>query len=208
MGTGNRELTPGSRTGRSSLESFLREVRACRLCEDSLEHGVRPVLQVGEGASVLIAGQAPGRRVHASGLPFDDPSGDRLRNWLGVSSAEFYDGSKFAIVPMGFCYPGTGQSGDLPPRAECAPAWRQELLERVGTLRLTLAIGQYAVRWHLGTGSTRLTEVVRRWRDFTPHVIPMPHPSPRNNLWLRKNPWFEGEVVPYLRARISEALGR
>ncbi|MGQ4277396.1 uracil-DNA glycosylase family protein [Pseudidiomarina sp. E22-M8] len=153
------------------------------------------------------------RCVHASGLPFDDASDDRLRSWLGVDRDAFYDPQKFAILPMGFCYPGTGKSGDLPPRPECAPLWRGRLLAELPKLELVLAIGQYAIRWHLhdqGLGSRRdnLTQTVSRWREFWPHVLPMPHPSPRNNIWLKRNPWFEAEVAPELQRRVHLLLNR
>ncbi len=176
------------------------------MCAPHLAHGVRPVLQVGTRARVLIAGQAPGRRVHESGVPFDDPSGDRLRDWMGVTRETFYDSSKIAILPMGFCYPGTGKSGDLPPRPECADAWRDALLNRMKSLRLTLVVGQYAAKWHIGSGSTSLTSVIRGWRDHAPAALPLPHPSPRNNIWLKKNPWFVEELVPELRRRVRAAL--
>ncbi len=192
--------------GRRSLEELLAEVRDCRICEGSLEHGVRPVLQVHGEARILIVGQAPGRRVHESGVPFDDASGDRLRGWLGVKKEEFYDPRKFAILPMGFCYPGTGRNGDLPPRPECAEAWRGPLMERLGAAKLTLVIGRYAMGWHLGEKKRPVTEVVRDWKSFRPGRLPLPHPSPRNNVWLAKNPWFEGEVVPYLRRRVRGLL--
>ena len=154
---------------------------------------------------VLVASQAPGRRVHASGIPFDDPSGERLRAWMGVAPEVFYDPSRVAILPMGFCYPGTGRSGDLPPRPECAPAWRAPLLARLHSIELTLLVGSYSIEWHLGKGPT-LTDRVRSWRDHLPALLPMPHPSPRNNLWLRRNPWFEEQVVPELRARVADLL--
>ena len=188
------------------LAGLLAEVAACRICEEVLEHGVRPVVQADRRARILIAGQAPGRKVHASGVPFDDASGERLREWMGVDRATFYDPVRVAILPMGFCYPGTGKSGDLPPRPECAEAWRAPLLERLTSLKLTLVIGQYAARWHLDSGNKPLTEVVRAWRDHRPRCLPLPHPSPRNNLWLRKNPWFEAEVLPYLRRRVRRVL--
>lgn len=196
-----------------ALANLLTEVRACRYCEAELPRGPRPVVQASASARILVAGQAPGRRVHASGLPFDDASGDRLRSWLGVDRDAFYDPQKFAILPMGFCYPGTGKSGDLPPRPECAPLWRRRLLAELPKLELVLAIGQYAIRWHLydqGLGSRRdnLTQTVSRWREFWPHVLPMPHPSPRNNIWLKRNPWFEAEVVPELQRRVHLLLNR
>ena len=166
------------------------------------------MFQVGAAAPVLIAGQAPGRKVHETGVPFDDPSGDRLRGWLGVDKATFYDPDRVAILPMGFCYPGSGKSGDLPPRPECAPAWRAEGLSLLARVRLTLVIGQYAMAWHLGDrrGET-LTDTVRNWRAYWPSLLPLPHPSPRNNIWLRRNPWFEAEVIPKLRKRVAALLG-
>lgn len=192
----------------ASLESLSAKVARCRICEADLEHGVRPVLQLSRSARILIAGQAPGRRVHESGVPFDDPSGDRLREWMGVSRETFYDPNQVAILPMGFCYPGTGRSGDLPPRPECAPEWRQPLLDQLTKLRLTLVIGQYAMKWHLGTGSTPLTQVVRDWKDSPDGVLPLPHPSPRNNIWLKKNPWFESELIPELKKLVRTVLGQ
>ncbi|MEM7233286.1 MAG: uracil-DNA glycosylase family protein [Planctomycetota bacterium] len=193
---------------KSDLNALVRDIRDCRICVDHLKDGVRPVLQVDAKSRILIAGQAPGRRVHESGVPFDDPSGDRLRDWLGVDRETFYDPKCFAILPMGFCYPGTGRSGDLPPRPECAEAWRQQLLDRLPQLELSLVIGAYAQRWHLpDVASKRLTDVVRDWQSYGPSVIPLPHPSPRNNIWLRKNPWFEDELLPVLRQRVSSLLG-
>lgn len=190
----------------TELDDLLREARACRLCEAALPHGVRPVLQAHAGARVLVAGQAPGRRVHETGVPFDDPSGDRLRDWMGVTRDVFYDPEKIAILPMGFCYPGTGKSGDLPPRPECAPAWRSALLEQLPGVKLTLVIGQYAMDWHLDGPRRALTEVVRGWKEHRPARLPLPHPSPRNNIWLKKNPWFADEVLPYLRRRVKKLL--
>ncbi|MGE0354112.1 MAG: uracil-DNA glycosylase family protein [Gemmatimonadales bacterium] len=189
-----------------SLPVLLREVRACTICAPHLPLGPRPVLQAAAGARILIAGQAPGRRVHQTGVPFDDPSGDRLRDWLGVDRNTFYDPQAIAILPMGFCYPGTGRSGDLPPRPECAPAWRDALLDRLPGIRLTLLLGQHAQRWHLDSGATRLTDIVRQWRRYWPAVLPLPHPSPRNRIWLRKNPWFEDEVLPALRRRVRRLI--
>lgn len=193
-------------TDKQSLPSLLRDVRACRICEEFLKDGVRPVLQVHAKSRILVAGQAPGRRVHESGVPFDDPSGDRLREWMGVSSDTFYDASQIAILPMGFCYPGSGNSGDLPPRKECAAEWRDALLERLPAVRLTLVIGQYAMGWHLEQTRRTLTDTVRGWKDYRPTRIPLPHPSPRNNLWLKKNPWFQDEVLPYLRRSVRRVL--
>jgi len=186
----------------------LAEVRGCTLCADALEHGVRPVLQVHPDARILIAGQAPGRRVHESGVPFDDPSGDRLRAWMGVDRETFYDPRQVAILPMGFCYPGTGQSGDLPPRPECAPAWRADCLALLSDVQVTLVIGQYAQAYHLPNRAQNLTETVRRWRTFAPKLFPLPHPSPRNNRWLKKNPWMEAELLPEMQAQIERARVR
>ena len=168
--------------------------------------GPRPVVQISQSARLLVVGQAPGRRVHDTGLPFNDPSGDRLRNWMGIDRDTFYDEQQLAILPMGFCYPGTGKNGDLPPRPECAPAWRDLLLERLEHVELTLVIGQYAHAWHLPGAKTSVTERVRQWREVWPTMLPLPHPSPRNNLWLRRNPWFEQEVIPELRRRVKDIL--
>jgi len=191
----------------SSSSKLLRDVRACTLCEPQLEHGVRPVLQFDPGARILIAGQAPGRKVHESGVPFDDASGERLRDWLGVDRDTFYDEKCIAILPMGFCFPGTGRSGDLPPRPECAPAWRQPLLDRLTELSWTFVIGRYAMAWHLELDKPDVTATVRDHRAFARRrITPLPHPSPRNNIWLRKNEWFEREVLPLVRRRVRAAL--
>jgi uracil-DNA glycosylase len=190
----------------TALSSLLCEVRACAICDAHLPLGPRPVLQLGPEARVLIAGQAPGRKVHESGVPFDDPSGNRLREWLGVTREVFYDPKQFALVPMGFCFPGTGRSGDLPPRPECAPAWRKQLLAHLRRVELTLVLGQYAQAYHFGKSRASLTELVRSWRTHWPRTVPLPHPSPRNNRWLSRNPWFEAEVLPPLRERVSELL--
>lgn len=187
---------------RLPFPDLVNRVRACTLCINVLPCGPRPVIQLSETARILVVGQAPGRRVHETGLPFNDPSGDRLRQWMGMTRDEFYDEQKVAILPMGFCYPGTGKSGDLPPRPECAPAWRLPLLERLPDVAVTLVIGQYAHAWHLPGAARSVTDNVRRWQELWPEVLPMPHPSPRNNLWLRKNPWFEQQVIPKLRSRI------
>lgn len=191
-----------------SFESLLVNIRACTICATSLPHGVRPVLQIHPLARVLIAGQAPGKKVHASGVPFDDASGNRLSEWMGVTREVFYDSEQIAILPMGFCYPGTGKTGDLPPRPECAPAWRDQLLGHLGNLEVVLVIGQYAQAYHMSGRRSTLTETVQKWRASWPALIPLPHPSPRNNGWLRHNPWFEEELLPMLRLRVSEALGQ
>lgn len=190
----------------TTLASLLTEVRACTLCAAHLPLGPRPVLQMQASARILIAGQAPGRKVHESGIPFDDASGDRLRTWLGVSRDVFYDARHIAILPMGFCFPGTGKSGDLPPRPECAPAWRAPLLSHLKNLQLTLVLGQYALAYHLPEAGGTLTEGVQAWRRYWPHVVPLPHPSPRNTPWLRRHPWFENELVPLLQTRVAEIL--
>ena len=191
----------------TSFTSLLAEVRTCTICAAHLPHGVRPVLQIHPQARVLIAGQAPGRKVHESGVPFDDASGDRLRDWMGVTREVFYDPKQIAILPMGFCFPGTGKAGDLPPRAECAPAWRKQLLSRLRHVRLTLVVGQYAQAYHLqGASKSSLTETVQSWRRYWPGAVPLPHPSPRNNIWLRRNPWFATELLPALRQRVSKVL--
>jgi len=186
------------------LQALLKRVRACTLCAEHLPLGPRPVVQISGSARILIAAQAPGRKVHETGLPFNDASGDRLRDWLGLTRETFYDPQHVAILPMGFCFPGTGNSGDLPPRKECAPAWRDELLAHLPRLELTLVIGQYALAWHLPDERGNLTETVKAWKRHWPAVIPLPHPSPRNNGWLKRNSWFEYDVLPSLRQRIAE----
>lgn len=186
------------------LDSLFEQIRACRLCEAHLPLGPNPVIRGSEQARLLIIGQAPGTRVHASGIPWDDPSGGRLRDWLGLAPADFYDEKKVAIMPMGFCYPGRGKSGDLPPRPECAPAWHDKVLMLMPHIELTLLIGQYAQQRYLGKARrASLTETVQHWRDYGDAWLPLPHPSPRNTLWLRKNPWFETDVVPELRTRVA-----
>jgi uracil-DNA glycosylase len=189
-----------------SLQIITTDIRNCKLCEADLPHGARPVIQVNANARILIAGQAPGRRVHASGIPFDDPSGDRLREWMGVTPDQFYNPQLFAIVPMGFCYPGTGKSGDLPPRLECAETWRAKLLQQLTNIQTTLVIGKYAHDYHFRKSKQGVTTLVADWQSHWPKQIPLPHPSPRNNLWLRKNPWYEAELVPLIQARIKEIL--
>jgi uracil-DNA glycosylase len=192
----------------NSFASLLAEVRACTICAAHLPHGSRPVLQIHPQARILIASQAPGRKVHESGVPFDDASGDRLREWMGLTREVFYDSSRIAILPMGLCFPGTGKSGDLPPRLECAATWRDQLLAQLHHLEVTLVIGQYAQAYHMNEVRASLTETVRNWRSHWPKIVPLPHPSPRNNIWLRRNPWFEKELVPVLRRRVSEILAR
>ncbi|HRO63827.1 uracil-DNA glycosylase family protein [Thermomonas sp.] len=192
-----------------SFDALLARIRACRICEAFLPLGPRPVVQASPTARLLIVSQAPGRKVHETGIPFNDPSGDRLRNWLGIDRPVFYDPDRIAIIPMGFCFPGTGKGGDLPPRPECAPQWHPRLLPHLQQVRLTLAIGQYAQVGLLGAdrGNT-LTDSVRAWRRHLDGrgILPLPHPSPRNRLWLTRNPWFEAELLPELRQRVAEAL--
>ncbi|KAF0809438.1 hypothetical protein A167_01721 [Alcanivorax sp. S71-1-4] len=188
------------------LIRLLEEVRACRLCEDVLPLGPRPVIRAARSARILIIGQAPGTRVHATGIPWNDPSGDRLREWLAMDAETFYDERRIAIMPMGLCYPGRGRSGDLPPRPECAPTWHDRVRAELPALRLTLLIGQYAQRYYLPAWRGSLTENVRHYAAAPPGLFPLPHPSPRNRLWLRQRPWFEAEVVPALREAVREAL--
>lgn len=190
-----------------SLTNLLVEIRQCRACEAELDCGPRPIVAAHEDARILIIGQAPGKRVHESGIPWDDPSGDRLREWLGISKEFFYDPSIVALVPMGFCYPGKGRSGDLPPRPECAELWHQRLLEKLTNVKLTLLVGSFAQESRLGKNTkTTLTDTVKAWKEFRPSQIPLPHPSPRNNIWLRKNAWFSQEVLPYLRSRVKRLV--
>ena len=185
--------------------ALLSEVRDCRLCAADLPLGPRPVLQCSPSARILIAGQAPGRRAHESGIPFDDASGDRLRAWMGIERDRFYDADRIAILPMGFCYPGSAGSGDLPPRPQCSATWRTALLAHLRQLELTLAVGRFAQEYHLG-GIGGVSARVSAWRDGWPGLVPLPHPSPRNNRWLKHNPWFETELLPELRARVSLIL--
>ncbi|MCM5678957.1 uracil-DNA glycosylase family protein [Schlegelella sp. S2-27] len=190
----------------SALPRLLAEVRACTLCAPHLPHGTRPVLQLHPDACILIAAQAPGRKVHDTGIPFNDASGERLRQWMGIEREVFYDPHRIAILPMGLCYPGTGRSGDLPPRPECAPRWRERLLAGLPNVALTLVIGRYAQAWHLPNRGRTLTELTAGWREHAPAVFPLPHPSPRNQLWVRRNPWFEAELLPALRERVQQVL--
>ncbi|MDH6146319.1 MULTISPECIES: uracil-DNA glycosylase family protein [Paraburkholderia] len=191
----------------TSLDTLLRDIRACTVCAPMLPHAPRPVLAASTRARILIIGQAPGARVHASGVPWSDASGARLRTWLGVDDTTFYDASRFAIVPIGFCFPGRGASGDLPPRPECARRWHRVLLAQMRSVKLTLLIGQYAQRFGLGDafGPTS-TETLVRWAEFGPHVMPLPHPSPRNIAWFKRNAWFEGAVLPTLRQHVATVL--
>lgn len=188
------------------LQRLLPELRACTHCEPALPLGARPIFQLDRRAPILIASQAPGRITHAKGRPFDDVSGDRLRAWLGVTREQFYDPACFAILPMGMCFPGTGTGGDLPPRPECAPLWRRRLLDALPNVKLTLAIGQHALGWHLQRKAS-VDALVTGWREgLAQGLLPLPHPSPRNQRWLRNRPWFEVEVLPALRVAVARTL--
>ena len=190
-----------------SLDSLLKAVRACRACAFHLPHGPRPIVQAGKNARLLIIGQAPGARVHASGIPWDDASGERLRDWIGIDKASFYDAQQVAIIPMGYCYPGKGSSGDLPPRRECADLWLDRLLSSLPNIELTLLIGQYAQRHFLGKAAAAgVGATVAAHTQFAPKTIPLPHPSPRNIAWFLRNPWFEAALLPNLRRQAGRAL--
>jgi uracil-DNA glycosylase len=189
------------------LDALLREIRACRLCANALPHGVRPIVQAGQGARLLIIGQAPGSKVHASGMPWDDDSGDRLREWTGLDRETFYDPARVAQMPSGFCYPGKASGGDNPPRPECAPRWHAPLLARLPDVRLTLLVGLHAQKRYLPRSfAPNLTEAVRRFAEAPDGLFPLPHPAWRSRLWMARNPWFEAEVLPVLRQRIADVL--
>lgn len=192
----------------STLEALLREVRACTSCAKHLPLGPNPVLRAGSTARILIVGQAPGTRVHHTGIPWNDPSGDRLRRWLQFDRALFYNSARVAIIPMGFCYPGKGASGDLPPRPECAPLWHPRLLAELPDLQLKLLVGKYAQDYYLGTRRQSLATTVRHFSQYLPEFFPLPHPSPRNIRWFRNHQWFETEVLPALQARINAITGQ
>lgn len=188
----------------NSFEQLLADVRACRLCADHLPLGPRPILRVNPTAKLLIVGQAPGTRVHNSGVPWNDPSGDRLRQWLELDRTQFYDETRIAILPTGLCYPGKGKSGDLPPRPECAPLWHPPLLEHLPEIQLTLLIGGYAQAYYLGAARKKdLTATVAAAAEYLPRFLPLPHPSPRNQLWLKKNAWFAERILPLLRRELK-----
>jgi uracil-DNA glycosylase len=189
------------------VKALLKKIPACEHCSEHLALGPRPVVQAHPDARIMIIGQAPGTRVHESGVPWNDPSGRLLREWMAIDDETFYDPKRIALMPMGFCYPGKGKSGDLPPRPECAPLWHEKLLAQMKQIRLTVLIGQYSQRHYLGVDKKlTLTEIVRAFRDHLPTKLPLPHPSPRNRLWLKKNPWFEEEVVPEFKTRVRRAL--
>jgi uracil-DNA glycosylase len=205
--TAVRRREQAGRDAQRPLEKLLVEVRACRLCEGSLPLGPRPVLRASAAARLLIVGQAPGTRVHETGIPWNDPSGDRLRDWLAVDRDTFYDESRIAIVPTGLCYPGRKGAGDAPPRPECAPRWHPPLLAAMPRIELVLLVGQYAQAFYLGARrKATLAATVRAHEEYEPRFLPLPHPSPRNKLWLRRNAWFEAEVVPHLRRRVAPLL--
>jgi uracil-DNA glycosylase len=201
------ETSPESK--HHTLDSLLAAVRACRACEAHLPLGPRPVLRAAATARILIVGQAPGARVHSTGVPWDDPSGERLRDWMDVSSDVFYDESRIAIIPMGYCYPGRGKGGDLPPRPECAQLWLEQLLAKLSMIELTLLIGQHAQRHFLGKRrKASLAETTKAWADYYPTYIPLPHPSPRNTPWLQRHSEFEQHLLPGLRRRVQALLAR
>jgi uracil-DNA glycosylase len=193
----------------ASLAALVAEIRRCTACAAHLPQGPRPVLRVEASARILVVGHAPGARVHASGVPWDDPSGDRLRAWMGIDLAAFHDGARIAIAPMGFCYPGRGAGGDNPPRPECAALWRPRLDAALAHVEVTLLVGAYAQRHYLGRRrKASLTETVAAWRDYAPRHFPLPHPSPRNTPWFQRHPWFERDLLPTLRATIAAAMAR
>ncbi len=188
------------------MKPLISRIKRCDICAKYLVHGVRPVIRASHTSRILIIGQAPGRRVHETGIPWNDPSGDQLRDWLQIDNAQFYDESKIAIMPMGFCYPGTGKSGDLAPRKECAPQWHDLLLNKMPEVKLTLLIGQYAQKHYLMDAYKSVTESVRNFEMHQPNFFPLPHPSPRNRIWQKKNPWFVTDVLPQLRHKVSSIL--
>ena len=192
----------------TDFEIYVREIRACTVCKADMSRAPNPILQVSETARILIAGQAPGNLADTTGIPFNDPSGNRLRDWMGVSCEEFYDESRIAIVPMGFCFPGHDKNGgDIPPMKRCAEKWHAGLLEKLPNIQVTLLVGGYAQKWHLKEKAAKtLTKTVERWRDYGPGIFPTPHPSWRNTAWLKRNPWFELDVLPEMRASIRLQL--
>ena len=191
----------------SDIDQLLGRIAACRICEGQIPEP-RPVLRAEPSARILVIGQAPGTRVHASGIPWDDASGKRLREWMGMTDEEFYDKKHVAIMPMGFCYPGKGKSGDLPPPAICAPTWHAQVTQQLPRIECTLLIGMYSQQYYLPDAASRLTDTVKNWRHYAPERFVTPHPSPRNQLWLRRNPWFEEEVVASLRQRVQEIMAK
>jgi len=189
------------------MKQLISDIKSCEVCKSNLPLGPRPVIAAHPDARIAIIGQAPGTKVHASGVPWDDASGKQLRKWLNISDSLFYDETKIAIVPMGFCYPGKGKTGDLPPRKECAPLWHEPLFKAMPKLEFMLLIGQYAQQYYLKTNAERnLTETVRVYHQYLPKFFPLPHPSPRNRFWITKNPWFEKDVIPVLQQTVKEVL--
>jgi len=189
------------------IKKLLEEIRGCKTCEQYLEFGVRPIIAASSTCKIMIIGQAPGRIVHATGIPWNDKSGDNLRNWLAIDKSTFYNADLIALMPMGFCFPGTGKTGDLPPRPECAPLWHQKLLASIPNLQLILLVGQYAQNYYLGNKAAHtLTETVHQYKKYLPRYFPLPHPSPRNNIWQAKNQWFGSDVLPELKTKIKSIL--
>ncbi len=189
------------------MKILLSEIKSCTLCKAYLPNSPKPILSASSSSRILIIGQAPGQKVHDSEIPWDDKSGDELRRWLGVTKAQFYDTKYFALMPMGFCYPGKGTSGDLPPRPECAPQWHQQLLAKMNNVKLTILIGHYSQKYYLREQiKPTLTETVKSFNDYLPKYLPLVHPSPRNRIWQAKNTWFEKEIVPVLNKKISKLL--
>jgi uracil-DNA glycosylase len=192
---------------KSGLEKLVKEVRACSVCKEYLPFGPRPIVSLSPSSKIIIIGQAPGTKVHASGIPWDDASGERLRDWMGIDRDVFYDDSLIALVPMGFCYPGKNKGGDMPPRPECAPLWHTKLLAFCPKIKLTLLIGQYSQHYYLQDRHKKtLTETVKAFKEYMPDYIPMVHPSPRNQIWQKKNPWFEKKLIPVLKDKVRIAL--
>jgi uracil-DNA glycosylase family 4 len=189
------------------VNDLLQQIRKCNECEKHLPHGVNPIISASPESKIIIIGQAPGRAVHNTGIPWNDKSGDNLRNWLGIDKSIFYDANMIALMPMGFCYPGKGKSGDLPPRKECAPLWHSKLLDLMSAVKLVLLIGQYAQNYYLGDkAKNTLTETVRDYKTYLPKYFPLPHPSPRNNIWQAKHEWFGREVLPELKKSVQNIL--
>ena len=187
--------------------TLLTNISKCTICAEQLDHEPRPIVSISQHSKILVIGQAPGTKVHASGIPWDDASGGNLRKWLGVTEAQFYDTDLFGIVPMGFCYPGKGKSGDLPPRPECAPFWHGQISEHLKEVQLTLLIGLYAQNYYLGTRKKKtLTETVKNFEAYLPEYLPLVHPSPRNGIWMRKNAWFEKDIVPVLQKKVVDVI--
>ena len=193
---------------KSGLRNLLKDVRSCSVCAKHLPLGPRPIVSISSSCKIMIIGQAPGSKVHESGVPWDDASGERLRSWMGVDRELFYDNEMIGLMPMGFCYPGRGSGGDMPPRPECAPLWHDKLLHYCTDIRLTLLIGQYSQGYYLeDRRKASLTDTVKAFLEYSPEYIPLVHPSPRNQIWLKKNPWYEKRLVPFLKDRIRRILG-